>query len=86
MNAPRNVLLAVVDATGDLFCVTFADNTDRHVRQFRAHAAWWRRWVRSHEGRERMAKAGRYPCAPFRVVIEPYHDGERPPSLEANPR
>lgn len=77
----RNVFLAVADSFGDLYCVTFADNTERHVRQFREHSAWWKRWAQSAEGRERLRAAGRYPCAPFRTIVEPYADGERPPSL-----
>ena len=77
----RNVLLAIAHATGDLFCVTFADNTERHVAEFRRHAAWWKGWVGTRDGRERMRRAGKYPCAPFRTVVEPYDDGERPPSL-----
>lgn len=84
MTAPRkrNVLLAVADATGDLFCVTFADNTDEQVAQFRRHAAWWQRYVRTRAGRKAYQGTARGgPAFPCRVVVEPYDDGERPPSL-----
>lgn len=77
----RNVFLAVADSFGDLYCVTFADNNPEQIAAFRRHAQWWRGYAQSAEGRERLRAAGRYPCAPFRTIVEPYADGERPPSL-----
>lgn len=84
MTAPRkpNVLLAVVDATGDLFCVTFAKNTDAHVAAHRKHAAWWLGYVRTAAGRKAYNATTRGgPCFPCRVVVEPYDDGETPSAL-----
>lgn len=75
------VLLAVADACGDLFCVTFADDTPEHVESFRRHARWWIRYAQSPDGRAALAKRGKYPAAPFRTIVEPYASGERPPSL-----
>lgn len=78
----RNVLLAIADATGDLFCVTFADNTPEHIAAHRKHAAWWLRYVRTAAGRaayQRTARGG--PAFPCHVIVEPYDDGEKPPSL-----
>lgn len=80
-----NVLLAIADATGDLFCVTFAENTDEQIAAHRRHAAWWQRYVRTAAGREAYRKTARGgPCFPCRLVVEPYDDGERPPSLLAS--
>ena len=75
------MLPAIADACGDLYCVTFADHTDENVARFQHHAAWWKRYAQSHEGRTALRKRGKYPAAPFRTIVEPYSDGERPPSL-----
>lgn len=75
------VLLAVADACGDLFCVTFADHTPEHVQSFRAHARWWIRYAQSTDGRAALRRRRKYPAAPFRVIVEPYAEGECPPSL-----
>jgi hypothetical protein len=79
----RNVLLAIADATGDLYCVTFAENTPEQVAAPRRHAAWWQRWARTAAAREAFRRNHRGgPCFPCRVVVEPYDDGETPAALE----
>ena len=68
----NNVRMFVRDAVGELFCYTVADNKPEPIASFRKHAAWFKRYAGSHEGRAALAKRGKYPCAPFQTIVEPY--------------
>jgi len=63
----------VEDAVGQKYCFTVAENTDKNKSDFRKHAAWWKRYVRSHDGQKayRNTTAGS-PCFPVKTVIEEY--------------
>ncbi len=61
----------IVDACGMEHCVVFQDDTPQRRRDYKRHAAWWRRYVQTEEGRKayRGKMAYRAPAFPVRVSI-----------------
>jgi hypothetical protein len=61
-------IFKVVDACGQEFLTTGTQSY--YEPAFRRHVAWWRRYARSQEYRDKVP-AYRWPVFPVRIVIEP---------------
>lgn len=61
---------AIRDAVGHDYCVTIADES--YLSDFRKHAAWWKRHIRSAnaETRAKYERGSGMPCFPVKVVME----------------